>query len=162
MCHIVFFFLKIVIHCQISTIQSQLPKSAVACFNSSKIKAQEVTELSENAATFSNKFQLQQSVNMILQDPVPWKTIRFVCFRSSNTPLFFSGVDLLVCFGLLSRWKPRCVRNKLHILCQKVIQILWQPPEHPTNRRFEGHRDVVWQKRTDCFIKIYTDCFVQH
>lgn len=57
MCHIVFFFLKIVINCQISTIQSQLLKSAAACFYSYKIKAQEVTELLEmqrHLATNSN------------------------------------------------------------------------------------------------------------
>lgn len=154
-----FFFLKIVINCQIFTIQSQLPKSAAAGFYSYEIKAKEVTGLFENAATFSNKSNSNR-VWIWFYNKIRWKSISFVCFRSSNTPFFvFSEVGLLVCFGALSCWKPRCVCHKLHILCQKVIQVLRQPPEHPATGRFEGHRDVVWQKRNERLITIYMDCF---
>lgn len=38
-----------------------------------------------------------------------WKSIRFVSDHQTHLSLFFSEVDLLVCFGSLSCWKPRCV-----------------------------------------------------
>lgn len=139
-----FSFLKIVINCQIFTIQSQLWKECCSLFfYSYKIKAQEVTELFENAATFSNKFQLQLNVEYdftIRSSAVNlYHSCLFQIIKHTFLSLFcfFSEVDLLVCFGWLSCWKARCVCHKLHILCQKGIQVLRQPQT--------SHQEKVWR-----------------